>query len=128
LPGGGGLSQENRSLRDQLEAIKKTSGLPSEPSRFELPANLTDEDIIALLATVLKQTPKEKRYSVMFFDHIDRAVKLPQGSAKRLLPKAAEKTIRYRLAHRKQHHAQGTAYQHEFFGRASSRNILIASP
>jgi Domain of unknown function (DUF4062) len=85
------LSQENRSLRDQLEAIKKTSGLPPEASTFELPANLTDDDIIAVLTTVLKQTPKEKRYSVMFFDHIDRAVKLPPGSAKRLLPKAAEK-------------------------------------
>jgi hypothetical protein len=85
------LSQENRSLRDQLEAVKKTSGLPSEPSTFELPANLSDDDYVAVLRTVLKQTPEEKRYAVMFFDHIDRAVKLPAGSAKRLLQKAAEK-------------------------------------
>lgn len=83
------LSQENRSLRDQLEAVKKASNAPSASPTFELPDNLSDDDYVAVLRTVIKNTPGAKLFAVMFFEHIDKAVGLPPGSAKRLLPKAA---------------------------------------
>lgn len=51
---------------------------------------ITDEDIVALLKTTLKQMTSEKRFSVLFFEHVDKALGLAPGSTKRLLKKAGE--------------------------------------
>lgn len=78
------LSAENRSLRSRSSAADAT------PLTFELPPNLTDDDIVAVLKTTLKQMPSEKRFAVLFFEHVDKALGLAPGSAKRLLKKAGE--------------------------------------
>lgn len=77
------LSAENRALRNRDAA---SSATPT----FELPSGLTDEDIVALLKTTLKQMPSAKRFSVIFFEHVDKALRLAPGSAKRLLRKSGE--------------------------------------
>ncbi len=78
------LSAENRSLRSRSSAPDATT------LAFELPPNITDDDIVAVLKTVLKQMPDAKRFSVLFFEHVDKALGLAPGSSKRLLRKAGE--------------------------------------
>jgi hypothetical protein len=85
------LSAENRSLRSRLAADGKNgSDSDSASLPFELPPNLSDDDIVAVLRTALRQMPSAKRFSVMFFEHVDKALGLVPGSSKRLLRKAGE--------------------------------------
>lgn len=78
------LSAENRALRNRDAASGSTT------PAFELPSGLTDDDIIAVLKTALKQMPSAKRFSVLLFEHVDKALGLAPGSSKRLLKKAGE--------------------------------------
>jgi hypothetical protein len=84
------LSEENRSLRSRLEAAGKNSSASDSDGQFGLPPNLADDDIVAVLKSALKQMPSAKRFSVLLFEHVDKALGLAPGSSKRLLRKAGE--------------------------------------
>jgi hypothetical protein len=81
--------EENRKLRARLSDLEKAASVQaSGDAPLELPSDLNDDDIVALLRSAVRQMPESKRYSIIFFQHIDQALKLPSGAAKRLLQKA----------------------------------------
>jgi hypothetical protein len=82
------LSQENRALRARLDGLGSVQ--KPEPQRFTLPSDLSDDDCVAILRSAVRQMPAEKKYSVMFFEHIDTALGLPDGTAKRLMERAVK--------------------------------------
>lgn len=85
------LSEENRSLRSRLEAVGKNgSASDSAMFPFELPQNFSDDDIVAVLRSALKQMTSAKRFSVLLFEQVDKALGLSPGTSKRLLRKAGE--------------------------------------
>jgi hypothetical protein len=81
------LSQENRALRERVAHQS-----PAQPGKqsVQLPSDLSDDDIVAVLRSTLRQEPDSKKFGVMFFEHIDAGFGLPTGSAKRLMKQAVK--------------------------------------
>jgi hypothetical protein len=79
------LSQENRTLRARVEALPAASAPQDGSKQFQLPSDLSDDDLVALLRSAFRKMPDAQKYSVMFFEHVDEGLGLPAGTTKRLV-------------------------------------------